>query len=454
MTRLEAATTLEALLAATWRASLGKRRNRPASCFLMDAERDCLALQRALRLPPHTPGAWRPGSPRHIMIRDPKPRRITIAPFVDRVVHQTLCAGIAADLDRFSIYHSYACRVGKGQHRALRQAQCFARAAPWVLKGDIRAYFASVPHQRVLQLVRKVIGDDLLYMWIERALVDAVPGHAGRGLPIGSLISQHLANLYLGVLDHYVTDGLGFGRMLRYMDDFLVFGERDELVRLRQCLAGWLEDQLDLSLNQRSTRVAPVGGGIAFLGFDVFPGLIRLSPARWRRFRRQHRAREAALEMGILDEEEAAASAASQYAHLAAFDTYRVRRNLLAREREKGRGRHTRQAGHPRRLVQEHTRQRAGGEPEQGEPVEPERQPWLSYCELNHTAGPAGPAGPVAAGSWAGGLRPGVDQTLVPCLVAGRSAAPARDVTEAPPAPGGVFGVAGGPLISGGSEVR
>ena len=53
-----------------------------------------------------------------------------------------------------------------------------------------------------------------------------VPRSEGRGVPIGSLTSQHLANLYLGALDHYVTDELGFGRYVRYMDDFLIFGER------------------------------------------------------------------------------------------------------------------------------------------------------------------------------------------------------------------------------------
>ena len=120
--------------------------------------------------------------------------------------------------------------------------------AAWVYKGDIRAYFASVPHGKVMDALGQRVNDGPLCERIERALhVPLAGGGAARGLAVGSLVSQHLANLYLGALDHWVTDGLGLGRYLRYMDDFLVFGERDRLRALAARLPGFLAERLDLS---------------------------------------------------------------------------------------------------------------------------------------------------------------------------------------------------------------
>jgi hypothetical protein len=445
---LHEATALDALLAAAQRAAIGKRQQPEVARFLMDAERECLQLQRELRLPVDHPVAWRPSPVWQLSIRDPKPRMITVAPFRDRVVHQALCEVIGPTLERSAIHHSYACRRGKGQHRALRQAQRFARRRPWVYKGDIRAYFASVPHDLVMRSVRRRVGDADICDRIERALQVPVPDClGGRGLPVGSLVSQHLANHYLGELDHWVTDGLGHGCYVRYMDDFLVFGERGELRELARHLPELLAERLGLALNDRRSRVMPVRDGVPFLGFRVFPRLIRPNSERWRRFRRRHEAIELALVEGRMDQAEAACSLASQFAHLAAFDTHRARRNQIARQAgDGGRGRWRLEPGDPGRLLEERPAQRARGEPQQERPGEPQRQRRLSSRELN--TGAAADAVVLASGSdgrgsWTPPLRPGVDQTPVPCP------APSGGGTEAPPAGGGASGVAAGPLQRG-----
>ena len=177
---LHEATTLEALLAAAHRAATGKRQQPDVARFLMDAEPECLRLQRELRLPMDHPAAWQPSPVWQLSIRDPKPRMITVAPFRDRVVHQALCEVIVPELERSAIQHSYACRTGKGQHRALRQAQRFARRRPWVYKGDIRAYFASVPHALVMRSLRRRVGDSAICDRIERALQVPAPDCRGR----------------------------------------------------------------------------------------------------------------------------------------------------------------------------------------------------------------------------------------------------------------------------------
>ena len=100
---------------------------------------ECLALQRALRAP-DSRGRWRPVAIHTQTIHDPKQRLICISPFPDRVVAHALMDTIEPALERYAIYHSYACRVGKGQFRALRRAQHLAARRPFVLRPAARSY--------------------------------------------------------------------------------------------------------------------------------------------------------------------------------------------------------------------------------------------------------------------------------------------------------------------------
>ncbi len=407
---LECATELDALLRATRRAALGKSDQPVVARFLMDAERECLSLQRALRRPLDHPASWRPGPARTFPIRDPKPRCITMVPFADRVVHHALCAELEPHLERFGIGDSYACRKGRGQHAALHRAQHFARGCRfgWAFKGDVTAYFASIPHDRLVTLLRRRVPDEDLCCRIER-IVRAYPVAPGRGLPIGTLTSQHLANLYLGLLDHHIKDQLGIKGYLRYMDDFVAFGERAAMGTLRHEVAAFLAERMGLLLNPRSSQVRPVRDGVPLMGMLVFAAQVRPRPGRWRRFRAKYDAIEQSLSQGDIREEEAAARLSSQYAHLAAFDTYRLRSNHLARLRERsnrpGAGRKRLQPREPRRLLGQRPDQPAGRQSRQELARQRQRQPGVSSFEFNTPAEPYGLVQGKDEGPEAPGLR-------------------------------------------------
>lgn len=322
--RFEAAIALPALATAAHRAARGKRDRPEVAAFLMDLEPACLRLQRALRS-----DAWRPSPLRTFRICDPKPRTISVVPFADRVVHHALCAAVVPAFERYAISDSFACRPGRGQHRALHRARRFAAAAPYALKGDIAAFFASIPHDRLLPLCERLVAHPRLFATLARVIA-AGAVTPGRGLPIGSLTSQHLANLYLGRLDHFVKDQLGVRRYLRYMDDFLLFDEPAAVRALLPEIRDFLAASLGLSLSPRATRVLPVHKGVPFLGFRVFPRLIRISQAAWRRLRRGLRRTQRLLEAGRIDDGEAAASAASRCAHLRHFATHRLRQSTFS----------------------------------------------------------------------------------------------------------------------------
>ena len=426
---LERVASLGALLAAAQRAAAGKRHQPEVAAFLMDAEPRCLSLGRALLLPAEQPDAWRPSPGHACQIRDPKPRLITVVPFADRVVHQALCAEVEPSFERYAIHDSYACRRGKGQHAALRRAQAFARRWPWCLKGDIARYFASIPHDRLLALVARRVRDPGLRDLVERVVRTPSPHlGSGRGLPVGALSSQHLANLYLGRLDHRVKDDLGWKGYLRYMDDLLVFGERDALRALLDGLRPWLGEALGLTLNERISRVMPVRDGVPFLGWRVFPDHIVPRPVSRRRWRRRILATERARLAGDLSDEQAAASLSASFGHLSTFDTWHLRRRLTGElQALGGRGPRRLQPRETWRFLEQQPAEPALREPQQEQPDERQQQPRVPPGE--HGPRPDGGRPRMST------LRPVADPVPVPCpasLVAGR--------TEVPP-PGG------GPLL-------
>lgn len=421
------ATSLARLLAAVRRAARGKRDQAEVARFVMDAESECLALQESLRLPPTHSRSWWPGPARSFAIRDPKPRVITELPFKDRVVHHALCALLEPALDRYAIGDSFACRAGKGQHAAVARARELVRGAQvggWYMKGDVAAYFASIHHERLMELLARRVSDPTLLGFIEK-IVRAYPVGPNRGLPIGAQTSQHLANLYLGALDHYIKDDLGVRRYLRYMDDFIAFGERTAMHALRRQVETFLGQRLDLRLNLGTSAVRPLRDGVPFLGLRVYAGLIRPSAERWRRFRRRHEELEAAVRSGQMDEEEAGERLASLFAHLAQYNTYRLRSSYLARLHEQGSNEpetagadQTRlEPGQTGRVVEQRRPERARGEPGQRRPRQPQRQPGVSFSELSTgpelRRGAAAEARPEACDPRIPGLRPGADPIRV-----------------------------------------
>ena len=324
----ETATSFAALCDAAGRAARGKRHKPHVARFLMDLEPEVLALRREL-----VGGTWRPGPCRVFSVADPKPRTICAAPFRDRVVHHALCDVAAPVFERYAIFDSYACRPGKGVLSALRRARCHARRHPYFVKLDVRRYFASIDHDVLRGLVRRLIADRAWLAALDHIVAAGAPGSPpGRGLPIGNLTSQHLANLYLGPLDHHVKEALRVPGYCRYMDDLLLFGPgRATVTAWRRDVERFLEDRLGLEVKTKATVAGPVTEGIPFLGFRVFPGVVRLDGRRVRRLRRRLSALDRALAEGRLDEDEAALAAGG----LVSWAEHGDARRLLASHRRR-----------------------------------------------------------------------------------------------------------------------
>lgn len=280
-------TSFPNLLRAAEKAQRGKRLTPAVRRFNQNLEWELLQLQSDLREKTYQPGHYRA-----FMIQHPKPRLISAAPYRDRIVHHALCNVIEPVFDRTFVFDSYACRVGKGTHRAVDRFTQFARRYPFALKCDVKRFFPSIDHEILLGLVaRKLKDGDALALArriVENSnpqeeVLDHFPGdnlftphERRRGLPIGNLTSQFFANVYLNGFDHFVKEELRCQAYVRYCDDFVIFSDDKEFLwRARDRCASHLA-LLRLRLHPRKQRIYRVTEGMDFLGYRVFPTHRRL----------------------------------------------------------------------------------------------------------------------------------------------------------------------------------
>lgn len=234
------------------------------------------------------------------LIRDPKERIITAPCFEERVVHHAIMNVCEPVLDRWLIDDTFACRIGRGREAAVDRAMQFCRAQPWCLKLDIRKYFDSINHDRLLSLLTRRFKEVPLHT-LFNGIVRSFRGAQGMGLPIGSLMSQHFANFYLGWLDRYVKEALQVRGYVRYMDDMLLWGDdRRELQRVQRECELFVADEL--SLEFKPAQVRRVEQGISFLGCRLFPTHVELNRRSKQRWQRRIRFLEKAYRLGLLSD--------------------------------------------------------------------------------------------------------------------------------------------------------
>lgn len=317
----------ENLLRAAARAARGKRDRRAAARFLERLEPEALRLQRELEA-----NTYQPGAPIRFVIRDPKERVISAAPFRDRVVHHAFMAPLEPVFERRMRPESFACRRGKGTHAALAHARRLLRRNGFFLKLDIEKCFDSIRQDVVVETLERVLKDRRV-LELARTILRGPQSspETGVGLPIGSLTSQWFANLVLDRLDHHVTAELRCGAYVRYMDDFVLFSEDKSRLRdLQEQVRAFVEATLRLRLKERATIFAPATEGLPFLGFRLYRGLIRVRPENLRRSKARLRARERAHARGELSEEKLADCVRSIVAHLGTAHTLGLRRRWFA----------------------------------------------------------------------------------------------------------------------------
>lgn len=261
----------------------GKRDVQEFSFYLMD---NVLALNIDLRHHTYQHGPYQAFS-----INDPKPRSIHKAAVRDRLLHHAVYRVLYPFFAKKFIADSYSCQIGKGTHKAIKRFKGFAYKVSknntktcWILKCDIKKFFASVDQEILLDILRQHIQDRDIIWLLERVIKSFSSIAPGGGLPLGNLTSQLLVNIYMNEFDQFVKHRLKIKYYIRYADDFVIFlDSREQLKKQIPPIRKFLKDKLNLEMHPRKVFIKTLASGMDFLGWAHFFDHLVLRTATKRR---------------------------------------------------------------------------------------------------------------------------------------------------------------------------
>ena len=220
-------------------------------------------------------GTFEPQAIRRVHV--PKPgstetRPLGIPTVRDRVVQAALVNVIEPIFERDFAEQSYGFRPGRGCRDALRRVDQLLQAGyTHVVDADLKGYFDSIPHDRLLERLGEKIADGQVLSLIEKflkasVLEDAEQWTPEAGAPQGAVLSPLLSNVYLDPLDHRMARE-GFP-MVRYADDFVILCRSEaDAQRALAAVQAWVADN-GLTLHPTKTRIVNAArDGFDFLGY-------------------------------------------------------------------------------------------------------------------------------------------------------------------------------------------
>jgi len=239
---------------------------------------------------------YQPAAVKRVWI--PKPgttekRPLGIPVVRDRVVQTALRNVIEPIFERDFAEHSYGFRPRRGAKDALRRVDELLKGGyHWVVDADIKGYFDSIPHQKLMAKVATKISDGrvlkLIESYLKAGVIEGMKGWEAtrQGTPQGGVVSPLLANLYLDELDWRLANA-GM-EMVRYADDFVVLSRSEaEAQRGLELISQWMQ-AAQLQLHPQKTKIidATQRGGFEFLGYHFERGY------KWPRRKSERKVRE------------------------------------------------------------------------------------------------------------------------------------------------------------------
>lgn len=278
----------------------GKHKKSGVQLFQLRLMEHILALHADLRN-----RMYRHGPYKHFRIADPKPRDIHKASVRDRLLHHTIYRKLCPFFDRTFIADSFSCRFGKGTHKAMNRFRTLAYKVSknhaktvFVLKCDIRKFFANIDHEVLFSILSDYIPDKDILGLLKNIVGSfntpplsfplSKEGEGKKGLPLGNLTSQLLVNVYMNEFDQFVKHKLKVKYYIRYADDFVIFSDdKSKLEKIVRYIVLFLRQKLKLELHPDKVFIQTSASGVDFLGRVHFTDhrVLRTSTKR-RMFRR------------------------------------------------------------------------------------------------------------------------------------------------------------------------
>lgn len=323
----------------------GKRFRGEVLEFSHNIEENLIQIQNELIYKTYKIGRYR-----EFYVHEPKKRLIMALPFRDRVVQWAVYQVLEPLFDKQFIQDSYACRKGKGVQRAADRLQYWERKLvrsynnPYYLKLDISKYFYRIDHDVLLNMLDRRINDKDL-MWLLTIIIRSedtpfgVPlGDHGFeedrihdiGMPIGNLVSQLFANLYMNELDQYAKHDMKLHNYIRYMDDVVILHhDKNELHRVLQEIELFLSYELKLQLNNKTT-IRPIKDGIEYVGYRIWPTHRKMSKKTVKKMRARLKYLQNSFARGEVDADDIHATLMSYLGLIKHADCYSLKRTILS----------------------------------------------------------------------------------------------------------------------------
>jgi RNA-directed DNA polymerase len=226
-------------------------------------------------------GNYQPRPARRVWIPkpgSPEKRPLGIPAVRDRVVQSALRNLLEPIFEQEFAQGSYGFRPGRGCREAVAEVERLLKEGHiWCVDADLKSYFDTIPHQRLMELIEKRIVDGsvlrLIEQYLKAGVMEQMKGWQPtvQGTPQGAVISPLLANIYLNPLDHQMAEQ-GW-KMVRYADDFVVLCKSEpEATRVLEQLRAWTQEA-GLTLHPVKTRIVNASSdGFDFLGWTFRGG--------------------------------------------------------------------------------------------------------------------------------------------------------------------------------------
>lgn len=255
--------TMENLYEAFLIARKGKRKKLGTMKFEKNLGAELQSLYNELQ-----DGTYAPKPYTQFKVYEPKERIINAPAFRDLVVQHAIYKVIYPIFNKTFIDTSYACRKGMGTHKASIYTQKELRKYSgelYFVKLDIRKFFYSINRDVLKKLFEKKIKDKkYVNLMCEFAKIDTA-----KGIPIGNLLSQLYALIYMNPVDHYIKRNIKCKSYVRYVDDFVLIGlTLDEAKEAQRLCEKFVQDKLSLELSH--WHIQKIKRGINFVGYRTW----------------------------------------------------------------------------------------------------------------------------------------------------------------------------------------
>jgi RNA-directed DNA polymerase len=323
---IEAAADLKNLYKAFWKACKGRRYTTSVMAYRAHLEANLLKLQAEI-----LSGKVQVGDYQYFTIYDPKEREICAASFSEQVMHHALMNVCHERFEKAQIFDSYASRLGKGSHAAVRRAQTYSQKYGSYLKLDVKKFFASLSHD-VMRLQLQELFKEPKLLQIFDQIISSYETLPQRGVPIGNLTSQYFANHYLNGLDRYIKVHLKIKGYVRYMDDMVLWAnDKNQLQNAAAAIEEYVRSVLKMELKPLVSHL--MKQGLPFLGYQIEPYQIKLSQKSKKRYFRKMSLLHKQWHNGFLTESDCQRKARSLLAFVNAAHTPQLKIQYMQRLR-------------------------------------------------------------------------------------------------------------------------